>query len=195
MPSKRVLCPKCDRPEQRCLCPFITPTDNRTFTLILQHPDETAHAKNTGELLHRSLTHSQLLIGEQFNPAQLEAYLQDAVLLYPPTDDGPAANTTTPDKPQTLIVIDANWRKSRKMLFLNPTLAKLPRLSLSEEFSGNYRIRKAKNNWQLSTLEASCYALQQLENCETTYRPLLDSFDQFMDKLVGFDPNRSKPID
>ncbi|UTF60526.1 tRNA-uridine aminocarboxypropyltransferase [Gilvimarinus sp. DA14] len=169
----------------------MAPTENHTFALILQHPDEAGHPKNTGELLHRSLQNSQLLIGEQFRGAELNPFLENAVLLYPETADYCVPVSVPGTCPDTLVIIDANWRKSRKMLFLNPALGALPRLSITSNTQSNYRIRQAKNPHQLSTLEASCYALQQLESSETKYLPLLHSFDRFIDKLVSYDPNRS----
>ena len=65
--------------------------------LVLQHPEEVGHAKNTARLLHRCLPDSQLLEGEVWEPDQLHTALHapwpgqaaDAdvhtVLLYPPS--------------------------------------------------------------------------------------------------------------
>jgi DTW domain-containing protein YfiP len=54
-----------------------------------------------------------------------------------------------------LVVLDGTWRKSRKMLHLNPLLRRLPRLSLEDVPASNYLIRKAHKVGQLSTLEAT----------------------------------------
>lgn len=190
MKPKRSLCPHCLKPQARCLCDYIVPTANTIFSLILQHPNEAGHPKNTGELLHRSLRNSELQVGENFTPASLDAYLDNAILLYPSETEEDLEKQTPPEEPNTLIILDATWRKSRKMLHLNPQLARLPRVSLTDEKESAYRIRSAKHQHQLSTLEASCYALQQLEQNPDRYQPLLDAFAQYMDKLVSFDPNR-----
>ena len=79
-----------------------------------------------------------------------------------------------------LIVLDATWRKSRKMLYRNPLLHCLPRLSLQGLPASNYRIRKAHSLDQLSTLEATCAALAQLEGNTEKYQPLLAAFDSFV---------------
>ena len=76
-----------------------------------------------------------------------------------------------------LVVIDGSWRKSRKMLYLNPVLQQLPRLPLQNLPAGHYTIRKAHKPGQLSTLEASCAALQQLEPENTALPQLLHSMD------------------
>ncbi|WP_336297535.1 tRNA-uridine aminocarboxypropyltransferase [Gilvimarinus xylanilyticus] len=190
MKPKRNLCPHCLKPPARCLCDYIVPTPNKVFALILQHPNEGGHPKNTGELLHRSLRNSELQVGESFTPASLGACLDNAVLLYPGETEEQLEKLTPPEQPSTLIILDATWRKSRKMLHLNPQLARLPRVSLTDPRTSTYRIRSAEHQHQLSTLEASCYALQQLEQNPDRYQPLLDAFAQYMDKLVTFDPNR-----
>lgn len=190
MTSSRTLCHKCARPLPRCLCPYVQPTDNRCHLLILQHPKEHGHPKNTGELLARSLSNATLLQGETFSPKLLRPWLESAALLYP-HNPGPAPDSHLPEPPSCLIVIDATWRKSRKMLCLNPQLQALPRISLSDNFARHYTIRSARHAHQLSTLEASCYALQQLEGKDQRYRPLLNQFAQYMNHLASFDPNRS----
>ena len=61
-----------------------------------------------------------------------------------------------------LVVLDGTWRKSRKMLYLNPLLQALPRLPLVDLPASQYRIRKAQQAHQLSSFEASVAALAQL---------------------------------
>jgi DTW domain-containing protein YfiP len=79
-----------------------------------------------------------------------------------------------------LVVLDATWRKSRKMLYLNPLLQALPRLPLRDTPPSHYLIRKAHAPDQLSTLEASCYALAQLEGDAHRYDRVIAAFDGFV---------------
>ncbi|MBU2887018.1 DTW domain-containing protein [Gilvimarinus agarilyticus] len=193
MNAKRSQCEACQRPPQRCLCAYIEPTDNYCPIVLLQHPKEHGHPKNTGELLVRSLSNATLLQGEQFTPQSLSPWLQGAALLYPtePNDNGSTTRQIPYTQPPScLIVLDATWRKSHKMLQLNPALQRLPRLALTAQYSSLYRIRSARDQHQLSTLEASCYALQQIESNSDKYRPLLEQFAQYMTHLADFDPNR-----
>jgi DTW domain-containing protein YfiP len=85
-----------------------------------------------------------------------------------------------------LVVLDATWRKSRKMLYLNRALQRLPRLPLREVPASHYLIRKAHAPDQLSTLEATAYALAQLENDAQKFAPLIASFDGFVAQLQGY---------
>lgn len=62
--ERRPRCPVCERPQRTCLCPWVRPVAHRTEVLILQHPQEAHHAKNTARLLHLSLSRSHLLVGE-----------------------------------------------------------------------------------------------------------------------------------
>jgi DTW domain-containing protein YfiP len=85
-----------------------------------------------------------------------------------------------------LIVLDGTWRKSRKMLYLNPLLQALPRLSLRDTPAAYHQIRKAHRPDQLSTLEATCVALAQLENNTALFSPLLTAFDGFVAQQLAY---------
>lgn len=74
------------------------------------------------------------------------------------------------------------------MLYLNPALQSLPRMSLAETPASIYKIRKAHSENQLSTLEASCYALQRLERHKTAYVPLLTAMGLFVAQQKAFIP-------
>ncbi len=193
----RPSCPHCVRPISTCLCTFVQCTANRTDVVILQHPLEQHHAKGSATLLQLSLNHCRTLIGETFDLHHLLNNPTDQrqnILLYPITNDDHFANVVTPaqlDPVQTrLILLDGTWRKSRKILHLNPQLAALPRLHLDNLPAGRYHIRKAQQADQLSTLEACCVALARIEQTEEHYQPLLNAFDQFNNSLAKFLPQR-----
>eukprot|EP01136_Pigoraptor_vietnamica_P003149 Opistho-1_new@32009 len=164
---RRPLCARCQRPQNACLCGFIRPVANEVELLLLQHPLEQREAKGTARLLQLSLARSRLLVGERFEAAALAAEDRPSVLLYPPDalDAAPAFEAAVHPGPLRLLVLDATWRKSRKMLHLNPWLQTLPRLALGGVLppSRYGAIRKAHALHQLSTFEASLLALQQLE--------------------------------
>jgi DTW domain-containing protein YfiP len=171
--------------------------------LILQHPLEVHHAKNSARLLHLSLPGSRMVVGESFDKAALmaafDAELSEpkyTVLLYPATahagHQAPAPlDTARLQNPSAirLLVLDATWRKSRKMLHLNPWLQALPRLSLVDLPASNYLIRKAHQPGQLSTLEASCAALAQLTGSPRPFEPLLAAFDGFVAQQLALRPS------
>ncbi|SFA85916.1 DTW domain-containing protein YfiP [Collimonas sp. OK607] len=193
--TKRLTCTRCLRPQRTCICNWVTPIENAVEVLILQHPLEVDNAKGSVRLLQLSLSRSEAVVGEVFAEQAMQTLLQPAqarytILLYPDSPDDKGLNLATPpqldpalllDPAQVrLIVLDGTWRKSRKMLYLNPLLQQLPRLSLSNTPASRYVIRKAHSPGQLSTLEATCYALMQLEQNEEKYQPLLTAFSGFV---------------
>ncbi|HCX82004.1 MAG: hypothetical protein A3E00_02570 [Curvibacter sp. RIFCSPHIGHO2_12_FULL_63_18] len=195
----RAVCAGCLRPQATCICRFVTPTATACEVLILQHPLEAHHAKNSARLLHLSLPGSRMVVGEVLDDAALQALMPDdktTVLLYPPTDYEGHAAAAPLDAARLgdlqkvrLVVLDATWRKSRKMLHQSPALQRLPRLALDEVPESRYAIRKAHAPGQLSTLEATCAALAQLEGDAARWQPLLEAFDGFVAQQRVFMPN------
>jgi DTW domain-containing protein YfiP len=185
-------CARCTRPATACICGWITALHSDADLLILQHPMEVANAKGSARLLHLSIAGSTLAQGEAFDPALLADLLhrggRTPVLLYPDTPGDvsmPAPPALAPallahPAAVRLVVLDGTWRKSRKMLYQNPLLQGLPRLPLTRMPASHYLIRKAHAPDQLSTLEASCYALGQLHGDGERFAPLLAAFDRFV---------------
>jgi len=201
--TRRPLCSRCQRARSACICHWISPIEHAVDVLILQHPMETGNAKNSARLLHLSLPHSRLVTGEAFDPAELHALLHAPstlpdhaggavrpVLLYTDGAGTPAtsrfdARTMLVDEQHRvervrLVVLDGTWRKSRKMFFENPALHDLPRMVLTNTPMSQYVIRKAHKPEQLSSLEATGYALMQLERNSEKYHSLLNAFDGFV---------------
>jgi DTW domain-containing protein YfiP len=162
--------------------------------LILQHPMEVDNAKGSARLLHLSVAGSTMAVGEVFDHERLLGLLHAGgrvpVLLYPDLAGERELGVPAPpvmdaglrgDPGRILLVaLDGTWRKSRKMLYQNPLLQALPRLPLTQMPASHYLIRKAHAPDQLSTLEACCHALGQLEGDAARYALLLDSFDRFV---------------
>ncbi len=165
-----------------------------TEVVILQHPLETDNAKGSARLLHLSLPGSQLIQGETFTEAHWQALLVDrhTVLLYPDQPGRPASPSLAgTDLGQLrVIVLDGTWRKSRKMLHLDPRLQQLPRLTLQDAPASHYSIRKAQRADQLSTLEATCHALLQLGEPESGLQRLLQAFDGFVAQQARYKIDR-----
>jgi DTW domain-containing protein YfiP len=206
LPPSRAICLNCQRPARACLCHCVQAVHSQVQVLVLQHPLEVGHAKNSARLLHLCLPGSRLTVGERFAEQDLQAWLKAPwggrpqaeqalpVLLYPETPADPQLPVVTPAplpeawlaRPERLrlVVIDGTWRKSRKMLYLNPALQALPRLSLRDVPCARYRIRKAQAPGQLSTFEAAALALAQLQRWDAqhqAWQQLMASFDAFLD--------------
>lgn len=201
--GRRPVCPRCTRPETTCICSCIRPALTDIDLVILQHPLEVSSAKGSARLLHMCIAGSRLVPGERFDPVELAGLLHGGdrtpVLLYPDTSEArslgipvppalPEAVLSQPGRLR-LVVLDGTWRKSRKMLYLNPALQLLPRLPLRAMPPSHYRIRKAHAPDQLSTLEASCYALAQIEGSDDKFQPVLAAFEDFVEALAKYQRN------
>jgi DTW domain-containing protein YfiP len=195
-PSRRATCVACLRAQNACICRFVTPVSSQVALLVLQHPLEVHNAKNSARLLHLCLPGSRLLVGETFSASELDTVLhaggRTPMLLYPHMPGEAALGLPAPpvldpallQAPDSLrlVLLDATWRKSRKMLYLNPALQRLPRLALQALPPSAYRIRKAHAPDQLSSLEAAAHALAQLENRPEHYQALFAGFDGFVEQ-------------
>jgi len=185
MPRPR--CERCQRPLTHCLCPLIPSLASRTRVVLLQHPSETSHALNTARLAALGLRNAELRAGEVFDDLQLLLATPGyrPVLLFP----GDEAEVLQPyaqgdDLPLLLIVPDGTWRKARKMLYLNPLLDALPRVTLGQVTPSRYRLRKAPEPGALSTIEAVVQGLNVLE-APDNFDELLRPFEALIEGQIG----------
>ena len=72
--ATRAICFHCLRPARACICGWATSTVNR-LEVLLQHPLETGHAKNSLNLLRLSLALRTVAVGEVFAPDELQRLL------------------------------------------------------------------------------------------------------------------------
>ena len=184
----REYCSECTRPISECYCSAIETVSSPTKVTIIQHPSEVDHPYNTGRIVHRSLESCELIIAEQLSDEKLSAVINDnACLLFPNL----AWLPTVPAAPSSiihLIVIDATWKKAKKILHVNPELQQLPRLALTGHSPSRYHIRKGSMQDGLSTIESIVYALEQ-QQPDTSYQALLKPFEKMVELAQRYKPN------
>ena len=151
---------------------------------ILQHPHESKHALGTARIASLCLQDCELAIASHHKTAELVAAQENPILLYPGPDSIPL-DSLLGDQARPLIVIDATWRKSRRMLLESPSLAKLPRYCLPSPPSSRYRIRREPNSQALSTLEAIVHSLALLEGGIDAFAPMLKIMDALVDEQIA----------
>ena len=183
--SRRPRCDRCALPLRTCLCALVAPVRNDVDVLVLQHPDEAGEAKGSARLMRLSLARCRVVVGEVFEPDALLELLDGDVsgntLLYPSDTVAGTVERPPAEPPRRLVVLDGTWRKSLRMLHANPLLQTLPRWPLDAAEAARYRpLRKARLPMQLSTLEATCAALAQVEAAPARYAPLLAAFERFV---------------
>lgn len=160
----RSYCGGCQLPHNACLCHHVSPQPCPFPVLILQHPLEARHAKSTVPLLRLALPELQLVVSETLAPLPQPATGR-WWLLYPDTRalDVDRTETALPRAEiGGLVVLDGTWRKTRRLLYLNPWLQELPTLSFSQAPAGAYAIRKGPGGQALSTLESLAHVLDRL---------------------------------
>lgn len=197
----RQICPICQRPLKVCYCSALVHIANRIKVLIIQHPLEQKHPFNTGRMAHLCLANSELVVAESLSEAELAQLLKPAsALLYPSLEWLPIVERVEAGPAQTreleqLVVIDATWRKSKKMLHLHPALQQLPRVSFEGELNSNYQIRHSSLANSLSTLESIVVAMQQLEPAKA-FQTMLKPFEKMiaLQRTHGFnfEPENSR---
>ncbi|MCE9788992.1 tRNA-uridine aminocarboxypropyltransferase [Shewanella chilikensis] len=163
----RRYCEQCGYPETACVCTAVSTIYPGSQLLVLQHPSEVEHAKNSVRLLQLAVPDTRVIVGEtEADFAELRAELatdsMPTFLLYP-SDNSQLLQADDSSEAVRLILLDGTWRKTLKMYRLNPWLQALPQRHLPLAAPTAYRIRKANRSDSLSTLEAAAAALSQLE--------------------------------
>ena len=186
----REVCPRCERPTRVCYCEHLTSIDTQTHVVLLQHPREEDMAIGTARMASLCLPNSELHVGVDFqtSPA-LRRALSDperpAALLYP-SDGAVDVLTDPPRGPITLVVVDGTWWQARKLVRVNPEIAKLPRYAFRAPTPSEYRIRKEPDEAYVSTIEALVHVLGVLEGDPEKLRALLVPFRAMIDKQIEF---------
>lgn len=172
----RALCLKCHYPVKTCVCSSVSEIGCTTKIIILQHPSESGHAKNTARLVPLVIPSAEIIIGE--NPDDFLTFSRQCELnnnvavFYPAPKSVEFVQSANEEPLDTLIFLDGTWRKALKLWLLNPWLWSMPAYRIEPDEPSTYGIRKTKQANSLSTLEAISYALKLNEKLDTA--PLID---------------------
>ncbi|EPZ51157.1 DTW domain protein [Bacteriovorax sp. BAL6_X] len=172
--AKRNHCPKCQRPQNQCLCHTIeqVPLENRL--IILQDQKESIHPFNTARLAKLVSPEIELVTSENIN----EELIQEIKLLRPFLlfkNEGSIALKSENIhllESNNFIVLDGTWKKARKIYHTWPQLSELPcfHLELSDQKTIYQSIRKSCGETHLSTLEAITETLFMLGEIQENQR-------------------------
>ncbi len=178
----RSYCEHCHYPSVTCVCEAISPIENSPLTIILQHPSEATHAKNTARLVPLSLTNTHTFTGiaeGDFSAAKALLKNRNSCVIYPGETSQSMENEGN-IKPDALVFIDASWRQAYAIWQQNSWLHHLPQFHFDNAPANRYRIRKTERDDSLSTLEAIAYSWHYFNQTDTTplYK-LLDKMQQF----------------
>jgi DTW domain-containing protein YfiP len=196
--SKRQICTKCCYPQSTCLCAWVAPISSPLNIIILQHPKETKHAKNTVKLLALGLQKITILAGETPEDwvelaQKITNKPQNYCLVYPHEQSTPIESiSSATQKTQyfpvnhNVIFIDASWRKALKIWHLNPWLQLCDSWHFSNPPENQYKIRRTSQKSSLSTLESVVYVLEHTHNVNC--KPLVTLFSKMQQKCFRQPP-------
>ncbi|MGH1471142.1 MAG: DTW domain-containing protein [Cellvibrionaceae bacterium] len=156
-------CFGCGLPRKVCRCGSIKPLLDIPPIIILRHPNERRRTLSTVSLIKQRYPNVLVKEGEIFSPVRAS----DLSLLFPdigPNHFNPSNIINTKkterqvdqagsDKTKNFILIDATWRKSKKILHLNKWLKGLPKTTVKPTKVSNYLIRKVSSTEELSSIE------------------------------------------
>ena len=179
-------CRICGLWERFCVCKFLPLLESRAEVLLVQHSSELLRQSNTGRLVEKMVSPSKIVSwGAENNPfdsAALEKRDTNYLVLYPRSssrilkpDDikGPGNQKTS------LVLLDATWAQAKSMSRRIPQLKGLPFLSLPQEETPAWKLRRSPSKGYCCTLEAVYRALSILEG-KTFALPLLLSLQLVM---------------
>lgn len=187
----RQICLECHYPISTCVCANIETLTLAPQLIVMQHPSEVEHAKNSVRLLKLVIPDTQVYVGETAEDfADLRDELASSnrpVYLIYPNEQSQEVKQAKPNIDGIYILLDGTWRKAFRMLQLNPWLLALPSLHLDVEQASNYTIRKSSRADSLSTLEAAALVLASLDST-LDVSPLHRAFDAMIQHQLAAMP-------
>jgi DTW domain-containing protein YfiP len=175
----RLVCRRCLRPEDFCVCTLLPAVTPRTRVVILQHPREARLAICSAWLTHLALAGSELHQGIRFadHPRLRELCASPGTALLFPGEGATPAGALAGAPPSCLIVVDGTWPQAQKMLRANPAIAALPRVSIVAAAPSGYQgLRREPEDGHLATIDAVAEALGALEGDPARYAPMRIAF-------------------
>ena len=209
--TKREFCNQCHMLTTHCLCQYVIPQNSRINLVILQHPQEAKHHKNTVQLLKLNIPNCRIFMGNDddfdllAHPEFSNITAKNTLLLYPQENSVELcrdsiqqdfAHSSNNSQTLNLVVIDSNWKKSKKIFLTNPWLHSLKSYHLLlNDTPSIYQIRKKRQAHFRSTLEATVMALNILEDypMKTSFE-LLKQFCELKKADVELFANKNKDL-
>jgi len=159
-------CPNCLKAMVACFCDQITSFNNQIEIIILQHPSEFSHPLGTAQIAKLSFENLTIFKGEDFSKNELlntTLLNKDCYLLFPGPNSVQVSKLKVSLENSVLIVLDGTWKKAKKIFYSTPKLQDLKRITLDQNITSEYILRKEPKLGYLSTLEAIVYSLEHLE--------------------------------
>ncbi|MBU2978418.1 tRNA-uridine aminocarboxypropyltransferase [Alteromonas sp. C1M14] len=168
----RQYCKHCHFPAKTCLCSAVKRVHSTVKVVVIQHPKEVHHAKNTVRLLKLSLQNFTVLVEDEkdfrtqlINCLSLAAH---PAVIYPSPSSQPLEQINRASNHDLFILLDGSWKQAYGMWCRNAQLHHLPQYHFATPPDSTYSIRHTQRAKSLSTLEAVAYTLSVSDSCDVT---------------------------
>jgi DTW domain-containing protein YfiP len=129
--------------------------------------------------------------GVEFSPETLHAAIasHETFLLYPGKDAVDCEEVALSSRSR-VIVIDGTWDEAQKIVYRNPVLHSVQRISFRKPMISTYRIRKPPKGGYLSTVESVAHLLTLnavVSGCAhkiPTYQGLFSLFNEMVNRQL-----------
>ncbi|MBN1968613.1 MAG: DTW domain-containing protein [Candidatus Delongbacteria bacterium] len=184
------LCERCNVLKRHCICSFLDRMyDTKIRISMFLHFKELFKLTNTGKFIPLILNNSYLDVhGLKDNSPDISLLLPDNyenVLLFPYTQT--ELNQSFLDrfeKPINLIVPDASWRQSARMIRRYDELCSLKRVKVNAYTFEKIRMRKNLVDGNISTIEAVAAALASVDDIHVANR-LQELYDVYSNRILN----------
>jgi DTW domain-containing protein YfiP len=197
-------CPRCHKPLPLCICDSITPIENKTELLILQHPQEQDRALGTARLTALHFKNAVLKIGLSWpslskalgrpvdDPSRWAVlYLGSAKVAELDTDRDIVAINRKGEVEENqrgilkdivgIVLLDGTWSQAKALWWRNAWMLKCQRVVLGPKRPSRYgKLRREPRRDGLSTIEAAAMLLGNLEKRPDIEATLNDSFERML---------------
>ncbi|MCQ2593338.1 MAG: DTW domain-containing protein [Treponema sp.] len=205
-------CIRCFKPLSNCLCKYTKEINTGIKFVLLMHPKEAKRQRTgTGNLAHISLKDSEIIVGLDYSKnSRLQQLLQDPkyfpMMMYPGEDAWTAKKEGFAEALQgkipLILILDATWFCSKKMIEHNPFLLELPRVSFYGNYQSIFTFKHEPKPEYISTIESCYYFIKEmqengLEEKSINPEPLMDVFKEMIkfqlqaenERILGIRPN------
>lgn len=194
-------CYKCFKPLSKCLCSYTKEIDSGIKFVLLMHPKEARKQRTgTGHITKMSLKDSEIIVDLDFSKnARLQELLQDSnyfpVMMYPGENAWTAKKEgfkeAVGNRKLLVLVLDATWFCSKKMIQHNPFLLDLPRVSFYGDYRSIFTFKHEPEPEYISTLESCYYFIKELQSVgmakkDADPEPMMNAFKKMIvDQLTS----------
>jgi DTW domain-containing protein len=177
-------CPRCGLKPALCMCALLPTINTKTHVAFVTPTVENDKSTNTGRLVRACLSNTSVHFYGPDLPELPDRVWPEGyrpLLLFPVRGAQPVS-TAFLDRPNALIVLDANWRQASRLRkrFL---LSGVAPVTIPDTSPTLYKLRAEPHAGGMSSLEAVARALAVLEGNDVE-RALIDALVVFQDRTL-----------